>query len=141
MDDVEAIAAACDGRDLQARTAECGQGLGDLDFAAGKLAGQHLQAPRLDRELRIGDGAARVRGGRAAADGIDLGFGPAHGFDRASRGLDDHGLLEFVLGFVVFDETQLVVAHRDDVGVLQGMLLDELAVHVRAVGAVQILEK
>jgi hypothetical protein len=34
-----------------------------------------------------------------------------------------------------------VVADGDDVAVLQGMLLDELAVDVGAVGAVQILKK
>ena len=44
-------------------------------------------------------------------------------------------------GLVFLDEAQLVVSHRHDVAVLQGMLLDELAVHVRAVRAVQILEE
>ena len=60
---------------------------------------------------------------------------------RSRRRLDDHRLFEFVLGLVVFDEAQLVMADGDHVAVLQGMLLDELAVDVGAVGAVQILEE
>src|SRR2546429_3521713 len=49
--------------------------------------------------------------------------------------------VEFVLLLVVFDEAQLVVTDGDDVAVLQGMLLDQLAVDVGAIGAVQILEE
>ena len=60
---------------------------------------------------------------------------------RARRGLDDHGLLEFVLLLVVLDEAQLVMPDGDDVAVLQGMLLDQLAVDVGAVGAVQVLKE
>src|SRR5678810_397472 len=59
----------------------------------------------------------------------------------ARRRLDHHRLLEFVLRLVVFHEAQLVMAHGHDVTVLQRMLLDELAVDVRSVGAVQILEE
>ena len=50
--------------------------------------------------------------------------------------------LEFVLlVVVVLDEAQLVVADRDHVAVLQRMFLDQLAVDVGAVGAVQVLEE
>ena len=62
--------------------------------------------------------------------------------DRPRRGLDHHGLLELVLlGLVVLDEAQLVMAGGDHIAVLQRMLLDQLAVDVGAVGAVEILEE
>ena len=58
---------------------------------------------------------------------------------------DDHRFLELVLLGVVrrnlVGEAKLVVADRDYIAVLEGMLLDELAVNVGAVGAVEILEE
>jgi len=57
---------------------------------------------------------------------------------------DDHGLFEFVLldiGVLAVDEAQLMMADGDDVAVLHRMLLDQLAVDVRSVGAVQVLEE
>ena len=59
-------------------------------------------------------------------------------------GRDDHGLLELVLLGVVgllIRESELVMADGDDVAMLQGVLLDQLAVDVGAVRAVQILEE
>ena len=60
---------------------------------------------------------------------------------RTLRGLDHHGLFEFVLRFIVLGEAQLVMSDRYDIAVLQGMLLDELAVDVSAIGAVQVLKE
>jgi hypothetical protein len=53
--------------------------------------------------------------------------------------LDDHGLLELVLGGVlglILDVAQLMVPNGDHVVVLERVLLDELAVYVGSVGAV-----
>ena len=57
---------------------------------------------------------------------------------------DDHGLLELVLlGIAVLavDEAQLMMADGDHIAMLHGVLLDQLAVDVRAIGAVQVLEE
>ena len=59
-------------------------------------------------------------------------------------GRDDHRLLELVLFRVrrlLVGEPQLMVTYRDDVAVLQRVFLDQLAVDVRAVGAVEVLEE
>jgi hypothetical protein len=57
---------------------------------------------------------------------------------------DDHGLFKFVLLGIVrllVGKTQLVVANRDDVTVLEGMLLDQLAIDVGAVRTVEIFQE
>jgi len=45
------------------------------------------------------------------------------------------------IAVLAVDETQLVMADRDDVAVLHRMLLDQLAVDVGAIGAVQVLQE
>ena len=57
---------------------------------------------------------------------------------------DHHSLLELVLLFFVdllIGKTQLMVADRDDVTVLQRVFFYQLAVDVSAIGAVEILKK
>ena len=56
----------------------------------------------------------------------------------AHRGLE---LVRVGVAGAIVDEAQLMVADGDDVTVLQSMLLDQLAVDVGAVGAVQILQE
>jgi hypothetical protein len=145
--DVEAIGAPRDRRDLGSGATERRQRLHEVELAPGELAGQHLQLRRLDRELGVGErgGLAGVgdRRRRAAALGgaVDARLRATHRFDRPRRRLDDHRLLELVLLVVFLDEAQLVMADGDDVAMLEGMLLDQLAVDVGAVGAVQVLEE
>ena len=139
--DEEAILAARDGGHLDARAAERGQGLVQLELAAREGTGEHLQLGLLDRHLAV-ETLAHAAGGNVGGNLLGPVLGRLHLLGGgARRRLDDHRLFEFVLGLVVFDETQLVMTHGDDVAVLQRMLLDELAVDVRAVGAVQILEE
>ena len=57
---------------------------------------------------------------------------------------NDHGFLELVLFLLVgllIGEAELVMTDGNDIAMLQRMLLDQLAVDVGAIGAVQILEK
>jgi hypothetical protein len=57
---------------------------------------------------------------------------------------DDHGLFELVLfrlGILAIDEAQLVMPDRDDIAMLHGMLFDQLAIDIGAVGAVQVFEE
>jgi hypothetical protein len=57
---------------------------------------------------------------------------------------DDHGLFELVLfGLAVLavDEAQLMMADGDDIAMLHGVFLDQLAVDVGAIGAVQVLQE
>jgi len=57
---------------------------------------------------------------------------------------DDHGLFEFVLldiAILAVDETQLMVTDGDDVAMLHRVLLDQLAIDVGAIGAVQVLQE
>jgi len=57
---------------------------------------------------------------------------------------DDHRLFEVVLfrlALLAVDEAQLVVSDRDDVAMLHGVFLDELAVDIGAIGAVQVFQK
>jgi hypothetical protein len=102
-------------------------------------------------------GGAAAAAGRGAACGTPRGgggdgLGAGDGlFDSTlargtglGAGPDDHGLLEVVRARgldVLVDETQLVMADGDDVTVLQGVLLDELAVDVGPVRAVEVLEE
>jgi hypothetical protein len=58
----------------------------------------------------------------------------------ASR--DDHGLLEFILlrlGSLVIRKTKLMMTDGNHVAMLQRVFLDQLAINVGAVGAVQVL--
>src|SRR5690242_1352559 len=80
--------------------------------------------------------ALRGGGAGAAADFIRLGARVLDLLHRPLRGLDDHCLFKLILlGIVVFDEAQLMMAAGDDIPMLQGMLLDQLAVDVGAIGA------
>jgi len=58
--------------------------------------------------------------------------------------VDDHRFLEFILVGVVcifVDEANLMLTNRDDVTVLERMLLDQPAVDISAVGAVQVFQE
>ena len=82
-----------------------------------------------------GDGLGRLIHGDADAPNALL---------PLRTGGDDHGLLELVLlrvAVLAVDEAQLVVSDRDDIAVLHRMLLDQLAVDVGAIGAVQVLQE
>src|SRR5579862_403986 len=140
MHDVVRVGAAGDRSDLDARTTECRERLTELDFATRKRSRQNLQLRLLQCRRAIGELTGLAgRGVRAhLLGGLGGGTQLLH---RAGGGLDHHGLLELVLLLVVFDEAQLVMTTGDHVAMLQRMLLDELAVDVRAVGAVQILEE
>src|SRR5882762_1633892 len=139
--DVVGLGAARDRGHLHPGTAERGEGLAELDLAACERARQHLQFRLLQRRGAVRERACS-RGRRERAAGLLGGRGGgAHLLHRPGGGLDHHGLLELVLLLVVLDEAQLMVTDGDDVAVLQGMLLDQLAVDVGAVGAVQILEE
>ncbi len=56
-------------------------------------------------------------------------------------GADDHGLLEFAFGRSLVLVAELELAEGDAIAMLEGMLLDELAVDIGAVGAAEILEE
>ena len=71
-----------------------------------------------------------------------LSFGELLSILLASR--NNHGLFEFVLFGVIrllIGKAQLMVANRNDITVLQRMFLNQLAVDVGAIGAVQVLEE
>lgn len=80
-------------------------------------------------------------GGRAR-EHLDVGV---HGLDGRRwawgnhAGLEDHGLLE-VRVLVLVEEADLVLAHINGVAVVQRLALDSLAVHVGAVGALEVLD-
>ena len=104
---------------------------------------------------RVGRAFLRGRsGGRPSRGGGRCGSGGRRRRDRIRgglearlvdlAGLDHERALELVLLGTLdlaVDEAQVVVPDRDDVAVRQGMLLDELAVDVGSVRAVEILEE
>ena len=105
---------------------------------AGREGAPFSAAARAAERLRGGRGAGgcgrrRDRfGGRPEARLVDL------------ARLDHQRALEFVLLGALdlaVDEAQVVMPDRDDVAVRQRMLLDQLAVDVGAVRAVQVLEE
>src|SRR5579859_3044235 len=144
--DEVALGAPRDRRDLHAGAAERGERLGQFKLAAGKRAGEYLELGFRERDGRVG--YARTRRGPLRCDGlgrlVDGGAdAPNAVFPLRARG-DDHGLFELVLlriAVLAVDEPQLVMADGDDIAMLHGVLLDQLPIHVRAVGAVQVFEE
>src|SRR5690606_5117128 len=116
VDDEVALGAPRDGGNLHAGAPERGQSLGEFEFAAGEGAREHLQLGGLERRLAFGQGATNSGGARGLGGAVG---DTAQLLDGTRRGLDHHRFLELVLLFVVLDETQLVVAYRDDVAVLE----------------------
>ena len=58
--------------------------------------------------------------------------------------MDDHRFLELIrirVRFFLVDEAQLVMPDRDDITMLKRVFLDQLAVDISAVGAVEVLKK
>ncbi len=135
-----AIRTARDGDHLCAGSAERGDGLVQHHLAPGERPVQYLYLRDRDR-LRAGIRSDRVLDFRVDAAGFP-GAVPASG-DVGTA--DHHRPREFVadlfLGRVRVHVTQLVLADRDDIAMLQSVLLDQLAVDIGAVGAVQILEE
>src|SRR6185437_6775464 len=144
VDDEVAFRPAGDRGDLHAGPPQGRECFVELQLAAREGSREDLQLRFLHRRAVEGRGiqrpalAGRRQGGgsffRRFARRTDL-------LDRARGGLDHHGLLELVLLLVILDKAQLMMPDSDDIPVLQRMLLDELAVDVGAVGAVQVLEE
>src|SRR5579885_2166337 len=118
-----------------------GLAVDDGIILAGDGAVQHVQfaerhAGRLWGNPDRGSGGCRLRRGGGG------GLGGGHGGTGRARP-DDHGLLEFLVvgAGVLVDVFQFMLAEANDVAVTQGVLLDELAVDVGAVGAAQILKE
>jgi len=141
--DVVAVGAPRDGGDLDPGAAQRGERLDELELAPGELAGEHLQArlgqhSRGERSLGRGGRGSRGRLRRQRIAGAARNV-QARGVTRR----DHHRLCEFIgrLVGLGIDEAQRMVPHGDHVTVLHGVLLDDLAVDVRPVGAVQVLEE
>ena len=104
----------------------------------------------IDADIDPGFSSCRSRLRRFGSGGVG---GRSHGcclfgFRKQSGVLlsrrNDHGLFELILlgcAGLLIGETKLMVTNRDDITMLQSVFLDQLAVDVGAVGAVQILEK
>jgi hypothetical protein len=128
-----------DGRDLHPRLADGRDDLGERDLAAGSGAAQDLDGRRQaadpgtqTAQRGTGTGGGRVEG---AVPGRRARMGP--GRDRP--GPHDHGLL--VVAAFLDQVLDLVLADLDRVVVGQQLLLDGLAVDVRAVGAVEVFDE
>src|SRR5580698_6369594 len=132
MHDEIAVCTACDGRDLYTRSAKCRACLVELELATRECARQHLQLRLFDGGMAVRERASRAGGGRRELwrSLLDHLARVADLFHGSRRGLNHHRLFELVLRLIVLDEAQLVMTYRDDIAVLQGMLLDELAVDV-----------